>query len=335
MFVNIVIRSIFFICIFSSLIFSQQKLEAHKKILKLMGTRFEIIAVTENKNLADRSISAAIKEISRIEELISSWSPNSQTSEINRNAGLKPVKVDWELYQLIKRSKKVSDLTNGHFDISFASIDKIWKFDGSMTQLPTRQELRESISKINYKDIILSEEDSTVYLKNKGMKIGFGGIGKGYAANRAKQVMIKNGISNGVVNASGDINAWGKDEKNNDWGIAITDPNDKTNNLAWLNISNKSIVTSGNYEKFTVIEGKSYTHIINPKTGMPVSNTTSVTIISPDAEFGDALSTAVFILGEKKGIELTNKLKNVECVLVNSENQIVTSTGIYLNHINY
>ncbi len=320
-----------FLLIFSSsLIFGQT--ETHKKVLKLMGTRFEIIAVGSNSKLAEESIQAAVDEITRIEKLISSWDPNSQTSEVNRNAGIKPVVVDHELFQLIKRSKKISELTDGVFDISFASLDQIWKFDGSMKELPTMEKLKESVSKINYNNIILDDKTSSVFLKNKGMKIGFGGIGKGYAANKAKKIMVELGIDNGVVNASGDLNSWGKQKDGNDWGIAITDPNDKSKNIAWINICDKSIVTSGNYEKFVSINGVNYTHIINPKTGMPVSETKSVTIISPDAELGDALSTSVFILGEKQGINLVNRLKNVECVLVNSGNEIVTSKGIDLNY---
>lgn len=325
------LKVIFALTLFiSSLILGQT--EAHKKVLKLMGTRFEIIAISDNQNLAEKSIQAAIDEITRIENLISSWDPNSQTSEINRNAGIKPTEVDRELFQLIKRSKKISKLTHGVFDISFASLDKLWKFDGSMKKLPTDTELKESVSKIKFNDIILDEKNISVFLKNKGMKIGFGGIGKGYAANRAKIIMLEYGIDNGVVSASGDLNSWGKQEDGKDWGIAITDPNNKSKNLAWLNISNKSVVTSGNYEKFVNIESVNYTHIINPKTGMPVSETKSVTIISPDAEFGDALATSVFIMGEKEGIGLVNKLKNVECVLVNSENEIITSKGIDLNY---
>jgi len=318
----------------SSYLPGQSEIKTHKKVLKLMGTRFEIISVTKNKVLAQKSIDAAINEIVRIEKLISSWDENSQTSKINRNAGINPVNVDKELFQLIKRSKKISTLTNGIFDISFASLDKIWKFDGSMSKLPDELDMIKSVSKINFKNIILDENELTVFLISKGMKIGFGGIGKGYAANKAKKIMQELGIANGVVNASGDLNAWGKQEDGKEWGIAITDPNNKDKNIAWLNISDKSVVTSGNYEKFAVIDGKNYTHIINPITGMPISGTKSVTIISNDAEFGDALSTSVFILGEQHGIALVNKLKNVECILVNSQNELITSNGIDLNYIN-
>jgi len=296
-----------------------------------MGSRFEIIAVSDDEALAWRGIEAAIREIQRIEKMISSWDPNSETILINRNAGVRPLAVDEELFELIRRSKKVSQLTNGIFDVSYASMDKIWKFDGSMTRLPTKEELATSVAKLNYKNVILVAKNHTVFLKEKGMKIGFGGIGKGYAANRAKAVMVAMGISSGVVNASGDLIAWGTQEKGQDWKIGITDPNDKDKTFCWLNMSNQAVVTSGNYEKYVEFDGKRYTHIINPKTGMPATGTKSVTIICPDAELADALATSVFILGEKDGIDLLNRLDRIEGLLINDRNLIFTSKNLHLN----
>ena len=303
----------------------------HKKVLRLMGSRFEITAVNPDSILAWNSINVAVAEISRIEKLISSWDPNSQTSKINLNAGIKPVPVDSELFQLIRRCKKVSKLTGGLFDISFASIDKVWKFDGSMTRMPTEEEIAASVSKINYENIILDEKNSTVFLKEVGMKIGFGGIGKGYAANKAKAMMVSMGIASGVVNAGGDLIAWGKQENGQDWNVGITDPKDKTKIIGWLNISDQAVVTSGDYEKFVEFNGKRYGHIINPKTGMPASGINSVTIICPDAELADALATAVFVLGIKDGIDLINQLNGIEGVVINDQDLIFSSKNIQMN----
>lgn len=297
-----------------------------------MGSRFEIVAVSADAALAWRGINAAIAEIERIERLISSWDPASQTSEINRNAGIRPVKVDRELFELIRRSKKVSQLTGGIFDISFASVDQIWKFDGSMTHPPTAAEMAASVSKINYENIILDDAASTVFLRDSGMKIGFGAIGKGYAANKAKAVMQQLGIENGVVNAGGDLNAWGVRANGQPWEIGITDPKDKTQTIGWLQISNTAVVTSGNYEKFVEFDGKRYSHIIHPKTGMPVSGTKSVTIVCPDAELADALATSVFILGETDGVALIDRLNGIECLLINDNDQIFTSKNLQLNY---
>jgi FAD:protein FMN transferase len=319
---------------FTFLAYAQEEksLKKHKRILKLMGSRFEITAVSENGNQANAAIDSAIEEIKRLERLISSWDANSQTSAINKNAGIKPVKVDRELYDLIYRSKKISKLTNGVFDISFASIDKIWKFDGSMKQIPSRIETDNSIKLINYQNIILNSDSTTVFLKDKNMKIGFGAIGKGYAANKAKQLMQTMGIENGVVNASGDLISWGNQTDGQEWSIAITDPKDKTKTIGWLNISNQAVVTSGNYEKFVEFDGIRYSHIINPKTGMPATGTKSVTVICPDAELADALATSVFILGEKEGIDLINKLKGIECFLITDKDELKTSQNLKLNY---
>ncbi len=309
-----------------------KSLKKYKCELVLMGSRFEITALSENENLATAASDAAIKEIKRIEKLISSWDLKSQTSAININAGIKPVKVDSELYNLIYRSNKISKLTKGVFDISFASIDKIWKFDGSMTQMPPAIEVENSVKLIDYQKIILNPNLKTVFLKEKNMKIGFGAIGKGYAANRAKKIMESMGIKNGVVNAGGDLISWGKQVDGQDWSIAITDPKDKNKTIGWLNISNQAVVTSGNYEKYVEFDGIRYSHIINPKTGMPAKGIKSVTIICLDAELADALATSVFILGEMDGIDLINKLKGIECFLITDKDELKTSQNLKLNY---
>ncbi len=302
------------------------------KVLKLMGSRFEISAVHEDIRLAWKAINAGIAEITRIEQLISSWDANSQTSEINQQAGIQAVKVDSELYDLIYRALKVSKLTNGAFDISFASMERIWKFDGSMTEIPSNEAVQKSVVKVAYQNIILDAEAQTVFLKEKGMRIGFGAIGKGYAANRAKSVMKEIGVENGLVNAGGDLIGWGEQEDGTHWRIGIADPKQKGAVFSWLGIVNQGVVTSGNYEKFALIDGKRYAHIIDPRSGMPVTGLKSVTIICPDAELADALATSVFVLGEKAGLDLVNQLKGIECLLVTDEDEIQVSNNLTLNY---
>jgi thiamine biosynthesis lipoprotein len=164
------------------------------------------------------------------------------------------------------------------------------------------------------------------------MKIGFGAIGKGYAANRAKKLMQSMGIENGVVNASGDLISWGNQADGREWSIAISDPKDKHKTIGWLNVSNQAVVTSGNYEKFVEFDCVRYSHIINPRTGMPATGTKSVTIICPDAEIADALATSVFILGENDGIELINKLNGIECFLITDKDELKNSQNLKLNY---
>ncbi|MCB0284899.1 MAG: FAD:protein FMN transferase [Calditrichaeota bacterium] len=298
-----------------------------------MGSRFEFIAVSGDSVSAKKSIQIGISEVRRLEQMISSWDDNSETSRINQNAGIMSVEVSPELFGLIKRSKKVSVLTDGIFDISYASMDKIWKFDGSMTTFPDSSLVKESVAKINYQDIELEPQSQSVFLRKKGMKIGFGGIGKGFAANVASKKMRESGIENGVVNAGGDLISWGNQADGKPWQIAVTDPKDKKKTIGWLDISNTAVVTSGNYEKFVEFNGQKYTHIINPKTGYPVFGTRSVTIICPDAELADALATSVFILGEKKGLELINTLKGIECFLITDRDELKSSSGLQINYL--
>ncbi len=303
-----------------------------RKVLSLMGSRFELVAVHKNELIRHEAIEAAIMEIRRIENLISSWDPNSATSLINRNAGIKPVQIPLELFNLIERANKVSKLTDGAFDISFSSIDPVWIFDGKTMDPPDSSVIAASAQNINYKNILLNRARQTVMLKNQGMKIGFGAIGKGYAANSAKKTMIQKGITDGMINAGGDLIAWGNQGDGTPWKIGIADPTKNKEYIAWLTASNQSIVTSGNYEKYVIIHGHKYGHIINPKTGYPVTGIQSVTIISPDAELSDALATSVFVLGVEKGLSLINQLKSTECLIIDDENQIWKSSKLQLNY---
>ena len=297
-----------------------------------MGSNFELVAIHPNEELRKSAISSAISEIKRIESLISSWNPDSETTKINRAAGVKPVHISTELFDLIERAIKVSKLTDGAFDLTFNSSDDIWNFDQRIMDVPDSNVVAASVRKIDYRKIILNRNNQTAFLELKGMKIGFGAIGKGYAANRAKKIMTDHGIESGMVNAGGDVISWGHMAGGDPWQIGIADPSKEKKYIAWLNISDLSVVTSGNYEKFVTINGRKYGHIINPKTGWPVEGIQSVTLVSPDAELSDALSTSVFVLGVNKGLELVNRLKNVECLIIDDNNKIWTSRQLLLNY---
>jgi thiamine biosynthesis lipoprotein len=297
-----------------------------KRITSLMSSRCELIAVSEDNKKATEAIDKCVEEILRIENIISEWKPDSQISEINKMAGKSPVKVGKELLYLIKRSKKVSELTDGAFDISFLSVGKLWVFSPAMTDLPDADLIAAATKKVNYKNIIVDENESTVFLKEEGMKIGTGGIGQGFAANKAKAIMIAMGITSGIINMSGDVIAWGNQEDGQPWKIQIGDPVEKGKALAWLNITDMAVVTSGDYEKFTIIHGKKYCHIFDPHTGYPITTgIKSATVICADVEIADALATSLCVLGEKKALELISKLKDTECIIINEENKIITS----------
>lgn len=302
---------------------------AHRQVIKLMGNRFEITVVHEKAAEAQAHIAAAVAEIRRIEALLTTFNEESQTALINRCAGIQPVKVDREVFDLIQRSKRISYLTQGAFDISYGSIDKrLWNFDQNMMALPAATTAKKMVRLINYRNIVLNQTEGTVFLKEKGMRIGFGGIGKGYAAERAKVVLQQRGVKSGIVNAAGDLTVWGRQPNGKPWTIGIADPASARQPFSYLELTNMSVATSGNYEKFVVIDGKRYSHTINPKTGLPVHGIKSVTVISPNAEIADAMATPVMIMGVNVGLNLINQINGLRCIIIDEDNKLYTSKNI-------
>jgi len=304
-----------------------------KRVIKLMGNRFEFSVVSEDLDWAAQRIEAAISEVKRIEQLLTTFNDNSQTNEINRNAGIKPVYVDKEVFDLITRSLKISTLTQGAFDITYGSIDKsLWNFDVNMRSLPSAEMASKSVRLINYRNVMLDTANNTVFLKEKGMRIGFGGIGKGYAADKAKQLMQSQGVMGGIVNAAGDLVTWGLQPDGKPWTIAIADPDQSSIPFSMLNISDMAIATSGNYEKYVMIDGKKYSHTIDPVTGLPVSGIKSASIICPSAELADAMATPLMVMGVRVGLNLVNQLKQMACVIIDDKNRIYFSDNINIKN---
>jgi thiamine biosynthesis lipoprotein len=297
-----------------------------------MGNQFEFTLIDENENNANETFDIAIQEIKRIETLLTTFSDTSITYKINKNAGLSPVIVDDEVFQLIKRCQFISKITQGAFDISYGSLDKrFWNFDLNMTSLPDPKLAKKAVELINYENIILDETHKTVFLKNKGMRIGFGGIGKGYAAEMAKKKLIENNVMNGIVNASGDLTAWGFQENGEAWTIGVADPNQRKSIFSTFKITNKAVATSGNYEKFITINNKRYSHTIDPKTGYPISGIKSVTILAENAEIADALATPVTVMGIEVGMNFINQLKTIGCIIIDDNDKSYFSNNITIN----
>jgi thiamine biosynthesis lipoprotein len=304
--------------------------QVFRKELKLMGNRFEISAVAGEENWAMERIEAGVREIQRIEKLLTTYAKDSETNRINQDAGNAPVQVSEETFALIERCIRISDITQGAFDISYGSVDRrLWNFDTQMKELPDRRLAKKMVRLINYRNIMLDRELMTVYLKEKGMRIGFGGIGKGYAAERAKSVMQEMGVESGVVNASGDLTAWGYQPNGKPWTIGIVRPDMNRDLFSYLNITNMALATSGNYEKYILIDGKKYSHTIDPHTGMPVTGIKSVTIITPNAELADAMATPVMIMGIKAGLHMINQLRDMEAIIIDDDDKIYTSKHIH------
>ena len=294
-------------------------LNIFRRTLRLMGNRFEISVVGNDPVWADSCIDAAVTEISRVEKLLSAFNDDSQINEINRNAGVKPVRINAEIYRLIDRSLKISELTQGTFDITYHAADK---------KLDVQKIERSSVKFTNYKKVLLDDENTTVFLKEKGMRIGFGAISKGYAADRAKYILQLMGVGSGVINAGGDLLTWGLQPDNEPWTIATADPCQEAQPFSNINISNMAVATSGNFEKNVTLSDKKYLSNVDTKKGFPVSVLKSVSIVSPTAELSDAMATPVMSMGVNAGLYLINQLQQLACVIIDDHNRVYTSKEV-------
>lgn len=298
-----------------------------RQTTRLMGNTFVLWADAARPAQAEQAIEAAIAEMRRIEARLTTFREDSETQQINRMAGLAPIPVSAETYGLVQRSQHLSRLTQGAFDLSYGSLDRrFWNFDQSMTRLPERKQARQAVRLIDYRQIQLNEAQGTVFLARRGMRIGFGGIGKGYAADRAAQLMQAMGIARGCVSASGDLYCW--DQHQQPWRIALEWPEAVQQVLGHLDLSNYAVATSGDYEKAVQIDGVRYSHTIDPRTGFPARAMRSVTVLAPRAELADALCTPLMIMGPKVGLHLVNQLPGVEAVIIDPAHRLHLSRQI-------
>jgi thiamine biosynthesis lipoprotein len=298
--------------------------------MQLMGNHFELTVVAGDEPWADECIDLGVREIQRIERLLTTFSEDSETALINAQAGVAPAIVSMETFNLIERSIRISTLTQGAFDITYGALDKrLWNFDTTLRSLPEPGVAKEMVRLIDYRKIVLDHGNQSVFLKEKGMRIGFGGIGKGYAAEMAKALLRRLGVTSGVVNASGDLTAWGYRPDEAPWTIGVVNPDSPGKIIAYLNVTDMAIATSGNYEKFITIDGKRYSHTIDPRTGLPVTGVKSVTILCPNAEIADAIATPVMIMGVRAGLDMINQMRHIEAILIDDQNEIHTSENIH------
>jgi thiamine biosynthesis lipoprotein len=301
---------------------------AHKRKLNLLGSPFEITVVAKDTVQGNVYIDLALAEVKRIENLISDWIPTTPVSLINKNAGIAPVEVSEELLGLVERATRISKVTDGAFDISYASMDKIWKFDGSMKEMPSAEAIKKSVEKIGYQKIIIDKDKKTIFLKDKGMKLGLGGIGQGYIADKIKEALFAKGCTAGLVNVSGDIYAWGKQPNNKPWTVGIVNPLNKNKVFAMFPLQDSAVETSGSYEKYVTFNGKRYSHIIDPRTGYPAMGVVSVSVFAKTTEVADALATGIFVMGVEPGLNLVNQMKGISCIIVDDKGAVHTSKNI-------
>jgi thiamine biosynthesis lipoprotein len=305
-------------------------MKEYKANARLMGSAFEFILCAKNDRNASHLLNQCIGEVRRIETLLTEFSKDSETAMINAAAGGEPVGVSAETYQLIERSRNISELTDGAFDISSGLLKKLYPFGKVDFTLPSARVISEALKRTGYRKISLSG-NNRVQLGITGMHIGFGAIGKGYAADRVKSLMLNEGVDCGVINASGDLTAWGTRPNGVTWKAGIADPDDPEKIICWLPLNGLSIATSGNYEQYFDVNGTRFSHNIDPKTGYPVRGIRSVSIVGPAAELCDALATAVTVMGVEAGLHLIDQLPQTHCIIIDENNHSFHSKQIHVN----
>jgi len=307
--------------------------EIFKRNSVVMGTDIELTAFAADKSDEARvnaAFDAAIREMERIEAEMSEWRDGTPISLVNQKSGKEAVPVPDELFQVIAAAQKVSGLSNGAFDISWAAMRGVWNFAKGQEHLPAPEEIQKRLPLVNYKNIELDEVKKSVFLRKPEMAIGLGAIAKGYAVDMAMQVLVNSGIQNAIVKAGGDMRVQGTND-GKPWDIGIRHPRSREKLLGKLALSNISISTSGDYERFFIKDGILYHHIMDPKTGYPARDCQSVTILAPDTMTSDALSTAVFVLGPEEGMKLIKGLTGIKGIIVDSQGKVHYSPGITLN----
>ncbi|WP_298845287.1 FAD:protein FMN transferase [Clostridium sp.] len=279
---------------------------------------------------AIKAIEESIIKVYEIDNKMSVFKEDSEILKISINAGNKPQIVSNDTYYVIQKAIKYCKLSKGAFDITIKPIVTLWGIGKEGQQIPSSNEIKEKLKIINYKDVVIDKNDKSIFLKNKEQEIDVGGIAKGYAADEVKNVMVKNGIKSALINLGGNILALGTKIDGTPWSVGIQDPF-KTRGEFVLTISviNKSVVTSGNYERYFEVEGKRFHHIINPSTGYPSeSDIVGATIISDNSIDGDGLSTGVYIMGVQKAIKLIEEIEGIDAILITKSKEIYVTSGM-------
>ena len=291
-----------------------------------MGTLVEITVLEVDKDLAQKAIRKSFDEISRLENIMSTYLPDSELSKFNIMAVDKnKIPVSFDLLKVIQNGIYWGKLSGGAMDISIGPAIELWKFDSDSPSLPDPRKLLSAVDLIDYRAI--SVKDSSIGLKKTGMSLHLGSMGKGYAVDQAVDILKKSGIKSGLVNAGGDLMAFGSKEGTKPWRIGLQHPRKPEEMIASLALKNKAVATSGDYQRYFIHNETRYHHILNPEDGWPSRQAISATVIADTVTDADALSTALFVLGAKKGIDLINTLEGVEGMILSNLESASFSSG--------
>lgn len=292
-----------------------------------MGT---VLTITLYDNKDEKIIDKAFDRVRELESLVSINKDGTELDKVNDNAGISPVKVSDDTYTIVKKGLEYSKLTNGYFDITVGPIVKLWSIGLPEAKVPTDDEIKEQLKYINYNNLVLNDDEKSIFLKEKGMKIDLGGIAKGYTADQISLVLKDEGVTKAIIDLGGNVYALGEKSEDTPWRIGVQNPSESRGEIIGsLSITNKSIVTSGIYERFIEQDGKKYHHILSPFNGYPYDNEIAgVTIISTESIDGDALSTSVFAMGVEKGLEFVNSQPNIDAIFITKNNEVFISSGV-------
>ena len=302
----------------------------------VMGTLARVIAVAADSNTAKACIEAAFAEITKVDELMSDYKDESEISELNRDGFKTAVKVSKSTYEVLKKSIEFSKRTGGAFDVTVGPLVDLWRSAQDADTLPTDAELQQARSKVGYELLYLDANEMTVQFGVEGMRVDLGGIAKGYAIDKAVEAMQKGGALGGMVEIGGDIRCFGAPPRGQSrWRIGLQDArkiDESTSDgklLLVLELTDAAVATSGNYQRFAVIEGKTFSHILDAKTGYSSEELTSATVITENATEADALATAVSVMGAEAGLALIEKTPRTEAILVTSppEYKLIKTSG--------
>ena len=317
--------SLFSIFLFFSIFQNSVYAAWYKADRAIMGTAIHIELWHTDKSIAGKNIQHVFDEMWRIDSLMSPYKKNSEITLINNNATKHPVKISAELFDLIQKSLNISKLSNGAFDITFASVG--YMYDYRKKQKPSKEEISKRFKSINYKNIRLNQIKQTIYFTQKNTQIDLGGIAKGHAVDNAIMLLQKHGIKQAMISAGGDTRIIG-DKHGRPWYVGIRHPRNKNESAVVLPLSQTAISTSGDYERYFIKDNIRHHHIINPSTGDSARELRSVSILTKDSTTADALSTTVFILGLNKGMKLIAGLPNTEAIIIDNNGQMHYSTGL-------